>query len=97
MPESLPRSIRLPKALMNALAAASREEGTSPHTLAALAIERELESRRAERGFLRMRARGNPDRLVAMLDRPGGEAPRRGDEIPAGYRRPRPRRRKAAA
>ena len=97
MSESTARAIRLPKALMTALAVASREEGTSPETLAALAIERELESRRARQIFLEMRARGNPDRLLRMLDGPGGEPPRPGDELPPGYRRVRLRRRKKSA
>lgn len=82
--------LRLPKSLKAAAEELSKADGTSLNQFVATAVAEKVAVLRTAAFFedRSTRARtaslnGEPSVLMAVLSRPGGEPPRKGDELPA--------------
>lgn len=79
-PASYP--LRLPQSLKEAIALATARDGVSINQLIALAAAEKLAALDTVRFFEERASRADLDRFRQILNHPGGEAPRPGDELP---------------
>lgn len=79
-PTSYP--LRLPQSLKAAIAAAAARDGVSINQFIVLAIAEKLAALNTARFFEERTARADLERFRQILNRPGGEPPRPGDELP---------------
>lgn len=84
-------ALRLPKSVKAEAEALSKADGTSLNQFVATAVAEKIAVLKTtvffEERAARARAaaeRGERSALLALLSRPGGEAPREGDELPEG-------------
>ena len=82
--------LRLPRSLKEAVEQLSKEEGTSINQFVAMAVAEKVSALRTARYFADRRARADFAAFDRIMQRRGGEPPRKGDELT-----PRPRRRGA--
>ncbi|HVZ99656.1 MAG TPA: hypothetical protein VG841_05025 [Caulobacterales bacterium] len=80
------KTISLPDQLVDEAAEAAQKAGESLEDFAARALSFELERERTEAFFAERKARANIARALELLNRPGGEPPQPGDELPEGYK-----------
>jgi hypothetical protein len=73
--------LRLPKSLKEGVARVAKRDGTSVNHFITLAVAEKLAAMEAEDFFADRVKRADFDKFRALLHRPGGEAPRPGDEI----------------
>lgn len=82
-----PLTVSLPDHLADLAKKAASAAGESLDAFIARALAFELERERTDQAFAERRARGDIARALELLNRPGGQPPEPGDELPAGYRR----------
>lgn len=73
--------LRLPASLKAAVERMSREDGTSINQFVVMAVAEKVAALKTEQFFEERRKRANVDTFLGILNRPGGEPPREGDEI----------------
>ena len=78
-------ALRLPTSLKKAVETVAREDGTTLNQFIVSAVAEKLSALKTADYFAERTARGEIDAALRILGRPGGEAPRSGDEIPADY------------
>ena len=74
--------LRLPVSLKNAVAEASREEGTSINQFVVVALAEKLAAIRTKRFFVERRASADVDAVQRILFRDGGQPPDPEDRLP---------------
>ena len=77
-------SLRLSRSVLRAAKETAAREGVSLNQLIATAVAERLSALRTEDLLAERAARGDWDRVRAILDRVGTEPPREGDEIEPG-------------
>jgi hypothetical protein len=82
-PASFP--LRLPRSLKEGAERLASRDGVSLNQFIALAVAEKLSALETADFFETRAKRANMDRFWALLNRPGGEPPRQGDELPSGY------------
>jgi uncharacterized protein (DUF1778 family) len=76
--------LRLPVSLKTALESIADRDGTSINQFLVVAAAEKIAVMQTEEFFLSRRNRADLDAFRRILDRPGGEAPRAGDEWDRG-------------
>jgi hypothetical protein len=76
--------LRLPCSLKKAVAAQSKEDGTSINQFVATAVAEKLSALQTAEFFADRRARADFKAFDKLMKRRGGKPPRTGDEIPRG-------------
>jgi hypothetical protein len=79
------KPLLVPEELREALAAEAANEGISLEAITVKAVEAHLEAIKTRKFFDERARRADPEWLMKFLDRPGGEPPQPGDELPEGY------------
>lgn len=79
--------LRLPQSIKAGVARAAKRDGTSINQLIATAVAEKLSALETMDFFDERAKRADLDAFDRLLNRTGGEAPRAGDEVPAGYKR----------
>lgn len=79
------KPLLVPEELREALAAEAANEGISLEAITMKAVEAHLEAIKTRKFFDERARRADPEWLMKFLDRPGGELPQPGDELPEGY------------
>lgn len=74
--------LRLSRSVLRAAKETAAREGVSLNQLIATAVAEKLSALRTEDLLAERAARGDWDRVRAILDRVGTEPPREGDELP---------------
>jgi hypothetical protein len=85
-------ALRLPASIKAEAEKLAAEEGTSLNQFVATAVAEKISALRTARYFAERKGRADWSAFDQIMSREGGEPPRAGDEIPAGYqseRRPR--------
>lgn len=77
--------LRLPKSVKAEAEALSKADGTSLNQFVAIAVAEKIAVLKTAAFFEERRKRSTGKALDALLARAGGEPPRAGDELPAGY------------
>lgn len=77
--------LRLPTSLKQAVEEFAREDGTSMNQFLVVAAAEKLSALRTESFFAERKGKGDLVEFLQILKRSGGEAPRAGDELPAGW------------
>lgn len=83
------KPLMVPEELREKLAAEAANEGVSLEVIAVQAVEGYLEALKTRKFFEERAKRADPEWLMQFLDRPGGELPQPGDELPEAYVRTR--------
>lgn len=78
-------ALRLPRSLKEGAERSASRDGVSLNQFIAIAVAEKLSALDTADFFETRAKRSNLDRFWAMLNRPGGEPPRDGDELPPGY------------
>lgn len=78
-------ALRLPASLKSAAESVAREDGTTLNQFIVTAIAEKLSALKTAEYFERRAERGDLAAFDRFMNRDGGEPPREGDEIPAGY------------
>ncbi|MDR0996031.1 MAG: hypothetical protein LBL69_00010 [Zoogloeaceae bacterium] len=73
--------LRMPASLKRGIARAAKREGTSVNSFITLAAAEKLAALETADFFAERAKRANPALFLELLNRPGGELPRAGDEI----------------
>jgi len=90
-------ALRMPASLKRAVEDAVREDGTTLNQFIVSAVAEKLAALKTMEYFTGRAGRADFAAFDRLMRRPGGQAPRSGDEIPDSYRqRKSPRRRRAA-
>lgn len=76
-------ALRLPKSVKAAVAILAEEDGVSMNQFVATAVAEKLSAMRTATYFEQHASQADPGAFRRLLRRPGGEAPRVGDELPA--------------
>lgn len=74
-------ALRLPASLKRELEKLARDEGTSLNQFIVTAAAEKLATLRTVEFFAERAARGDVAAALEIMSRPGGEAPRKGDEL----------------
>jgi len=82
MKETRTYALRLPRSLKNAVEQLSKEEGTSINQFVATAVAEKVSALQTARFFQDRKARADFEAFDKIMNRKGGEAPRKGDEMP---------------
>ena len=82
-------NIQLPEKLAMEAENAAKAAGESIEAFVTRAVAFEIERERTGSFFAERRARADVAKALELLDRPGGEPPQPGDELPEGYVRTR--------
>lgn len=80
-------ALRLPVSLKKAVETMARDDGTTLNQFIVSAVAEKLAALTTAEYFASRAARGDLEAALRLLGRQGGEPPRAGDELPAGYRR----------
>ncbi|MDP6705322.1 MAG: toxin-antitoxin system HicB family antitoxin [Alphaproteobacteria bacterium] len=83
MTETKTYSLRLPRSLKEAVERLSKEEGTSINQFVAMAVAEKVSALRTAKYFRERQRRADLAAFDRLMDRPGGEPPRPGDEVGA--------------
>jgi hypothetical protein len=86
---TMPLIIELPENLVHAAEKAAKAAGETVEAFVTRAVAFEIERERTDKFFAERRARADVSRALELMDRPGGEAPQPGDELPESYARAR--------
>jgi len=90
-------ALRMPASLKRAVEDTVRDDGTTLNQFIVSAVAEKLAALKTAEYFTKRAGRADLAAFDRLMRRPGGEAPRSGDEIPENYRkRKSPRRRRAA-
>jgi hypothetical protein len=81
MTETKTYSLRLPRSLKDAVERLSKEEGTSINQFVAMAVAEKVSALRTAGYFRERQKRADLEAFDRLMDRPGGEPPREGDEM----------------
>ena len=81
MSETSTYPLRLPKSLKNEVAKVAKRDGTSINQFIAIAVAEKISALETERFFAERAKQADMEEFRAILFRPGGEAPRSGDEL----------------
>ncbi|MFN8492191.1 MAG: toxin-antitoxin system HicB family antitoxin [Caldilineaceae bacterium] len=81
MTQSSSYALRLPKSLKEAVVEVAKRDGISINQFIALAVAEKLSALETARFFEERRQRADMDAFFKILNRAGGEAPRKGDEM----------------
>lgn len=73
-------ALRLPRSIKAAAEKLARDDGVSMNQFVATAVAEKLASMRTASFFAERAQRADLDALQSLLERPGGESPRAGDE-----------------
>lgn len=79
-PKSSTFPLRLPASLKSALEQISKEEGTSINQFVVTAVAEKISAMKTATFFEERRPQAGLDLYLRILNRPGGEPPRPGDE-----------------
>jgi hypothetical protein len=79
-------ALRLPASIKAEAERLAAEEGTSLNQFVATAVAEKVSALRTARLFAERKGRADWAAFDRILNRDGGEPPREGDGIPAGYR-----------
>ena len=82
MAETSTYPLRLPRSIKAAAENLARAEGISMSQFIATAVAEKLSALSTADFFVQRANRARPDALDKILNRPGGEPPRVGDELP---------------
>jgi hypothetical protein len=80
-------ALRLPASLKRAVEEVAREDGTTLNQFIVSAVAEKLAALKTADFFAKRAARADLAAFDRLMKRPGGEAPKPGDEIPATYRK----------
>jgi len=72
--------LRLPVSVKAALEKLSKEEGTSVNQFVVMAVAEKISSMNTAAFFEERQAKSDRETFLRVLNRPGGESPREGDE-----------------
>ena len=75
--------LRLPIALKEAVAKASREDNTSINQFVVVAVAEKLSAMRTAEFFAERRSRADAEAAISILSRDGGQVPEPEDRLPA--------------
>ena len=78
-------ALRLPRSIKEGAERLASRDGVSLNQFIAIAVAEKLSVLETADFFEARAKRANMDRFWAILNRPGGESPREGDELPPGY------------
>jgi post-segregation antitoxin (ccd killing protein) len=81
----MPVTVLLPEQLAKEAETAAKAAGESIEAFVTRAVAFEIERERTGKFFAERRARADVVEALDLLDRPGGEPPQPGDELPDGY------------
>ncbi len=81
MNETSTYSLRLPRSLKEEVAKMAKRDGTSLNQLISMAVAEKVSALETEEFFKKRVKRANLALFEDLLFRPGGEAPREGDEL----------------
>ena len=73
--------LRLPKSLKDQVAKVAKRDGTSINQFIAIAVAEKISALETERFFSERAKQADMEAFRAILFRPGGEPPRKGDEL----------------
>jgi len=73
--------LRLPKSLKDRVALLAERDGASINQFIAIAVAEKISALETEQFFSQRAQQANLESFMTILCRPGGEAPRPGDEI----------------
>jgi hypothetical protein len=82
MKETKTYPLRLPRSLREAVARVSKQEGTSINQFIAIAVAEKVSAVETARFFETRREQVDWQSFDRILNRPGGEPPRDGDQVP---------------
>ena len=80
-------ALRLPASLKSAAESVAREDGTTLNQFIVTAVAEKVSALKTAEYFERRAGRADLAAFDRFMSRNGGEPPRVGDEIPAGYQR----------
>jgi uncharacterized protein (DUF1778 family) len=81
--------LRLPRSVKDGVERWAKLDGTSMNQLIASAVAEKLSALETAQFFEQRATRADPATFARIMNRPGGEPPRKGDELPEGYERER--------
>lgn len=79
--------LRLPRSIKAAVVRLAKEDGVSMNQMIATAVAEKVAVLEAATFFEDRAKRADYAAFDRIMNRSGGEAPRAGDEVPAGYKR----------
>ncbi len=74
--------LRLPRSLKLAIERLSKQDGTSINQFVVMAVAEKVSAMTTAEYFAARKDRADMDAFDRIMDRPGGEPPRAGDEVP---------------
>jgi len=87
-------ALRLPASLKRAVEEVAREDGTTLNQFIVSAVAGKLAALKTADYFAERAGRADFAAFDRLMKRRGGEVPRIGDELPEGYRKAKPRKRR---
>ncbi len=79
--------VRLPHSMKEAIARLAKQDGVSMNQMITVAVAEKLAVLETLESLKKRSARADYDWFDRFMNRKGGEPPREGDELPAGYQR----------